>query len=146
MTLEYRKGDLLASELDIVAHGCNTLGLMGAGIAKQFKLQYPEMFKEYQKLCEKSQFLTGNCFVWTAPSGRIICNLGTQNYPGANATLKNIENSFREMFAKLSLKPGTKIGIPKIGCGFGGLKWNDVGQIVERLGNEFNVHFIVFVF
>lgn len=56
MSIEFVRGDLLASSLPAVAHGCNCAGAMGKGIALDFKRRFPKMFTEYKALCKKVFF------------------------------------------------------------------------------------------
>lgn len=137
--------NLFTLEVDAYAQGCNTLGLMGAGIAKQFRDLYPEMADAYKEVCKRSGYskeLCGSFFLWEK-STPIIYNLFTQFQPGRHPEneyqhcLEIIQQCFYEMFnsaVKLDLKT---IGIPCIGAGIYRLKWDDVlEQIIQAYDNS----------
>jgi len=135
MGIEFVTGDLFSVKADGYAHGCNCKGVMGAGIAVEFRKRYPEMFKEYKKRCEDGSFNLGSCFFWDAPSGETIYNLATQPYPGAYASLEVIKTALQTMLnGAIYTKPlGHRIAMPRIGCGYGGLSWEEVKPLIEHV-------------
>jgi O-acetyl-ADP-ribose deacetylase (regulator of RNase III) len=137
MPVEYRTGDLFASDASGLAHGCNCQGVMCAGIAVQFRKRYPEMFKQYRERCLNGSFGVGSCFAWDAPDGKTIYNLGTQPYPGACAKLEYIQTALTTMLRMPTKKNQLirTIALPRIGCGFGGLNWLDVKKVIEQVAN-----------
>jgi O-acetyl-ADP-ribose deacetylase (regulator of RNase III) len=132
MKFEYHKGDLLASDEAVLAHGCNTHGVMGAGIAAQFSVRYPQMQAEYSKLCSQKHFVPGSAMRWDelgiglVPQ-RIIFNLATQDRPGPHARCEWVYLSFRNMAEQMMALRLDRVAIPKIGCGIGGLDWDRRG-------------------
>lgn len=136
--IEYVTGDLLKSaEIDI-AHGCNTAGVMGAGIARVIAEMHPEVRHTYQRRCVKTRdFVLGTAQPVIVPisqhnaSMRTIWNLGTQRNPGADATLWGIMLSFGNMFEQMVAWQVDRVAIPRIGCGIGGLKWDDVARTID---------------
>lgn len=146
MPVEYHTGDLFLSGADAFAHGCNCIGVMGAGIAVRFRSRYPEMFEEYVSRCKNGLFKVGSIYAYSAPSDETIYNLGTQPYPGACAKLEFIETCLEAMLNHATVsKPNIRtIALPRIGCGFGGLNWLDVKQIVENAGNTTKINLLVY--
>lgn len=146
MPVEYRTGDLFLSDADALAHGCNCQGVMGAGIAVQFKKRYPEMFKQYQEECRTKRFVIGSVLPYFASDGRLIFNLGTQKYPGPNADLKAIEHCLYVITSYPTRKNETlkSIALPRIGCGLGGLSWKDVQEVIEGVGAFTKINLIVY--
>jgi O-acetyl-ADP-ribose deacetylase (regulator of RNase III) len=135
MTINYIDGDLLASNERIIAHGCNTRGVMGAGIAAQIAKRWPDLLAEYKHACYHDQFVLGSALRYHDPEG-IIFNLGTQIDPGADARAHGITLSFANMFQQMaalwhSFKLPMQVGIPRIGCGIGGLKWPVVETLIK---------------
>jgi O-acetyl-ADP-ribose deacetylase (regulator of RNase III) len=133
MPIEHRIGNLFDSkDLDALAHGTNTLGVMGAGIAVEFKRRYPEMYRLYNKLGLQGSLEVGFVMPWYVQPPAIF-NLMTQGHKGRTilpATLKAIKESVEEMFIHAENTRIKRIGIPKIGAGLGGLDWNDVEKVL----------------
>lgn len=131
-------GDVFAIEgVTNYAHGCNCSGAMGKGIAVQFREKFPEMYQEYKRLCKMDNFHLGDIFVYNYGNG-FVFNLGTQQSWKTKAELNAIENSLKKMFDYASENNVSKIAIPKIGAGLGGLKWEDVKEIIENIANEYS--------
>lgn len=71
--LSYLKGDLLSSPAQVQVNTVNTVGVMGKGIALQFKNKYPDMFKAYQKVCEKQLLDVGKLYLWKSLTNGCLC-------------------------------------------------------------------------
>lgn len=147
MPVEYVSGDLFTSNAQALAHGCNCQGVMGAGIAVQFKKRYPEMFRQYQHICQVKSFIPGAFYRYKAPDDRLIYNLATQVYPGAHARIEWVSACLQSMVGLHSSEFGpvnSSIAIPRIGCGLGGLLWPDVKKVIEDVGNSTTVKLVVY--
>ena len=146
MPIKFTSGDLLADEeLEAVAHGCNCVGLMGAGIAKSIAERYPKMYEEYRDLCKQKKFNLGDIFVWRSDNGKYVFNLATQSHTGPNAKYTAIQKSIRKMLDYASQHNIINIGVPRIGCGIGGLNWNMVSTILKDCSAEHpKPHLIVY--
>lgn len=132
MPIEERIGDLFAqADLPALAHGCNCAGAMGAGIAVQFKKRWPAMYEDYRARCKDGRFRPGDVFAWEE-AGRTVFNLGTEEHWRKGATLDYIERSVRAMLAEAEARGVTRVGLPRIGAGYGGLAWADVRATLER--------------
>lgn len=136
-------GDLFDSGLPAIGHGCNCLGMMNAGIAKQFRRRYPDMHWKYWLLCSNGLFTLGQIFVWEQPGGPVIYNLATQPVPGPTARLRAIETSVRAALADAAERRIPQLGIPRIGAGIGGLNWLDVSSTLEVVAAESPVELVV---
>lgn len=142
MPIEYQTGDLFTTSAQALAHGCNCKGVMGAGIALAFRRRYTGMFNGYRSMCLNGNFQPGDYFAYSAPDGKIILNLATQVYPGACAKVEWIESALTKVLEDL---PNLKtIALPQIGAGLGGLDWEDVKDMLERLANKTETLFIVY--
>lgn len=141
-------GDLLApGGPTAIAHGCNTGGIMGAGIAKQIRERFPAAFEQYKKRCRAGQFSLGDVDHWHGRVGERIYDvfsLGTQVTTGRDARLVAIEDSMRRMVAIAERLKIDAIGMPKIGCGLGGLAWAHVAQIVHEITGETKIKILVY--
>jgi O-acetyl-ADP-ribose deacetylase (regulator of RNase III) len=146
--LTERIGDLFEQhDLDALAHGVNLVGAMGRGIAADFKERWPEMFHAYEAWC-RTGVQPGAIFVWRGPP--LIYNLATQRRPGAHATLAAIETSVHAMLAdaaslKRNINCGDieRIGIPRLGSGLGGLRWEAVRPVLEAAARDSAVELVV---
>src|SRR5690606_26182344 len=117
-------GDLFTTDLPAIGHGCNTTGVMGAGIAREFATRYPSMYATYQQQCRTSKFQLGDILVWQAD--RVIYNLATQPLPGPHANLDAIRTAVTRAVHDAQQRGITAIGLPRIGAGLGGLNWPEV--------------------
>jgi len=142
--IEERIGDLFAQEdLKALAHGCNCAGAMGKGIAVGFKERYPQMYKLYQSFC-KAGAVPGEVFpYYDRDTDVVIYNLMTQRHWTTPATIEAIEQSVRTMMEMLQDIQIKTVGIPKIGCGLGGLNWDDVRPTLDELSCEHGVTIVV---
>ena len=127
------RGDIFnIKDVNSYAHGCNCAGAMGKGIALQFKNKYPKMYSEYRAMCKDGLFNPGDVFDYNYGNGHIY-NLGTQVSWKTKARLEYIENSVGRMLELAASDNVTKIALPAIGAGLGGLNWNDVKEILNRV-------------
>lgn len=152
-------GNLLNTNINIIAHQVNCQGVIGAGVAKQIKEKYPAVYKDYKRLCENTSDkmdLLGTCLVSTEQENKMICNLfGQYNY-GRNGTYTNTSYLTSAIFAMISTleqiynikdktHPQLVIAIPyKIGCGLGGGDWEEVKTIFENIERNYNVLFVAY--
>lgn len=143
MTLQHRGGNLFASELPALGHGCNCAGAMGKGIAVEFRRRWPAMFEEYKRRCADGSFKPGDLLVWEA-ADRVVFNLGTQRTWRTKAELWAIEKSVRKMieWAEQHGVPG--VALPRIGAGLGGLAWRDVAATLDSVAATTSVEVVVF--
>ena len=118
------------------AHGCNCAGAMGKGIALQFKNKHPKMYSEYHTLCKEGLFNPGDVFDYDYGNGHIY-NLATQISWKTKARLLYIENAVGRMLELATLDNVTKIALPAIGAGLGGLDWNDVKDILNKVSANY---------
>jgi O-acetyl-ADP-ribose deacetylase (regulator of RNase III) len=145
MSVELVTGDLFASGLPALAHGCNCKGTMGKGIAAEFKRRWPAMYAEYHQHCQDGRFTLGDVFSWS--DGTItIFNLATQeSYRGkVRAEIGAIESALTKMLDLAVERRLPAVGLPRIGAGLGGLDWSEVRAVIERLGEPSPVKLVVF--
>jgi O-acetyl-ADP-ribose deacetylase (regulator of RNase III) len=143
MPVEHRTGDLFTQpDLVALAHGCNCAGAMGAGIAIQFKKQWPAMYTEYKRRCADKTFVPGDVFVWEA-GPLTIFNLGTEKHWRLGAEMHFIEQSVHAMLREAATRGIAAIGLPRIGAGYGKLPWNDVQATLERASSASAVRLVV---
>lgn len=137
MTFQIIRGDLFDAPLSsAIGHGCNTKGFMGAGIAKQFRDRFPQMYEYYRGECANGNAALGEVFMWFEPTGQIICNMFTQPDPGPCADRSAIVTAVTNSFNILAEMGCYELSIPMIGCGIGGLDWADVSDDLNNLSEH----------
>ncbi|MDE6303910.1 MAG: macro domain-containing protein [Paramuribaculum sp.] len=131
------KGDIFnICGVSSYAHGCNCAGAMGKGIALQFRNKYPEMYSEYKAMCKVKAYRPGDVFDYNYGEGHIY-NLGTQATWRTKARIIYIEQSIKKMLELAAKENVTKIALPAIGAGLGGLKWDEVKEVLNRVSVDY---------
>ena len=131
---EYFKTDALEFHAPALAHGVNIMGLMGGGIALQIAQKYPMVESAYRNACETRKLRIGGCFpVTTSRAGApyVIYNLATQVQPGPHGSLTAVDIAIGRMVEHALDNGIDHIAMPRIGCGIGGLRWQDVMFILN---------------
>ena len=125
--ITWTEGDLFTCGIPAIAHGVNCSGVMGAGIAVQFRQRYPQMYESYRKRCLRGEMKPGDVMPWKHDDGTVIFNLATQALPGPFANPWMITAAIGRMITEAYHDFGvTRIAMPMIGCGLGGLTGNDL--------------------
>ncbi len=128
--MEIRIGNIFDSSSKTLVNTVNCVGVMGKGIALDFKNRYPLMFKEYVQLCSKGEVKPGQPYYYSDLSGASILNFPTKDHWRSPSKLSYIVKGldwFRENYGKLGI---TSIAFPPLGCGNGGLTWSIVGPLM----------------
>ncbi len=148
MPIHFVSGDIFLNEhkAQAFAQGCNCQGVMGAGIAVRFKEEYPEMFNEYRRRCKAKprEFNAGDAFLWREKDKPFVFNLGTQESPGRHATYQAVEKALHNMMSQADIEGITSIAVPRIGAGYGGLKWGKVREVVEKVFEKWSGDLFVY--
>jgi O-acetyl-ADP-ribose deacetylase (regulator of RNase III) len=133
--IEFATGNLLEAPVEALVNTVNTAGVMGRGIALQFKQAYPAMFRAYETACKSDQVKLGQIYVFDlgglVGGPRWIINFPTKGHWRAASRLKDIEAGLQDLVATIKRLGIRSIAIPPLGCGNGGLDWNDVRPLIE---------------
>jgi O-acetyl-ADP-ribose deacetylase (regulator of RNase III) len=146
--IEYTSGDILQCEADALVNTVNCVGVMGRGIALQFKNVYPENFKAYEAACKREAVQPGRMFVFetgqlTLP--RFIINFPTKRHWRGKSRIEDIDAGLVDLVNVIRNKGIRSIAIPPLGAGLGGLDWNEVRPRIERaLAELADVRVLVF--
>ena len=134
MKIEYRKGNLFETELKVILHGCNDMGVRGSGVAKIVRENYPEAYEKYMQVYEK-EGLAGGIIIPAFSNGKVIVNAISQHGYGRNGQRFVNYEWIASIFAKLnvycSVNAETHIAMPQIGAGLGGGSWEVISAIIE---------------
>ena len=129
--LIYHRTSIFDSRAQTVVNTVNCVGVMGKGIAARFKEQYPDMFLAYRDICAKKLLEPGKLWLWKAPD-RWILNFPTKRHWRHPSKLEWIDAGLRKFVAEYENRGVTEISFPRLGCGNGGLDWDDVRPLMER--------------
>jgi len=147
--IEYKSGNLLQSDVEALVNTVNTAGVMGKGIALQFKQAFPENFAAYEKAAKRQEILPGKMFVYETgqfTNPRYIINFPTKRHWRGKARLDDIEAGLHDLVNIIREKRIRSIAIPPLGCGFGGLNWEEVRPlIVTAIKSAQDVHAWVYL-
>lgn len=141
--LIHREGNIWTTDARAVGQGVNLRGVMGSGIALQFKNYWPEMYEEYRGLCLRGTFPPGDVHVWGVPSvvegepRRFIFNISTQIDPGANASYRLILKGVQRALQVADVMQLGTLALPRIGSGVGGLDEGKVEGILDALAQSY---------
>ncbi|HHX18167.1 MAG TPA: macro domain-containing protein [Clostridium sp.] len=127
----YRIGDMFKSEADCLINTVNCEGYMGKGIAYQFKLLFPENYKDYIKACKTGHLRIGTLHYYKE-RGKVLINFPTKNKWRENSRIEYIEKGLNELVKLLPMLDVHTIAIPPLGCGNGGLEWSEVKGLIEK--------------
>ncbi len=142
--LTFTKGDLFNCGAQILVNTVNCVGVMGKGIALEFKKRYPQMFVAYRKRCLEETFIPGDLFIWDDVLVKII-NFPTKDHWRNPSKYKYIEDGLKSLRTYLrGYSKETRIAIPPLGCGNGGLDWNIVKPMMELALEDLNCDIIIY--
>jgi O-acetyl-ADP-ribose deacetylase (regulator of RNase III) len=144
--IHYTTGDILQDDAEAVVNTVNCVGVMGRGIALQFKNQYPENFKAYTTACKDDLVQPGRMFIhetgeFTGP--KFIINFPTKRHWRGKSRLEDIDSGLTVLAEEIVRLKIRSIAIPPLGSGLGGLDWQEVKQRIEKTFeglNEIDVH------
>lgn len=128
------EGNLLDSRVDALVNTVNTVGVMGKGIALQFKRAFPAMFESYARAAKRGDLEIGRMHVWhtgllDGPS--VVINFPTKRHWRGASKLGDIEAGLNDLVDVIRQEEIRSIAIPPLGCGNGGLDWTDVESLIR---------------
>ena len=127
-------GNLLDADVDALVNTVNTVGVMGKGIALQFKNAFPSNFKAYEKACKSSEVILGKMFVFDngqLTNPRWIVNFPTKGHWRSQSRIKDVEAGLDDLRSTITELGISSIALPPLGCGNGGLDWADIRPLIE---------------
>jgi O-acetyl-ADP-ribose deacetylase (regulator of RNase III) len=133
--IEYVTGDILASDAEALVNTVNCVGIMGRGIALQFKNAFPENFKTYAKACHLEQVQPGRMFVFEnnrLHEPKYIINFPTKRHWKGKSRMADIESGLIALKHEITERRIRSIAIPPLGSGLGGLDWSEVRPRIEK--------------
>lgn len=125
-------GDIFESKCSTIVNTVNCVGVMGKGIALEFKKRYPEMYIDYVKKCNAGMVKTGEPYVFVNEDGSRILNFPTKDHWRSPSRLSYVVEGLEWFVKNYKKYQISSIAFPPLGCGNGGLTWEVVGSIMYQ--------------
>ncbi len=131
--IEFRTGDILRADAEALVNTVNCIGIMGRGLALQFKNEFPDNFKAYTNACARKDLQPGRMFVFETGQlkPKYVINFPTKRHWRGKSRMEDIEAGLRALVDEIRVRRISSIAIPPLGAGLGGLNWADVRSRIE---------------
>lgn len=133
--IHFKTGDILAEDVEALVNTVNCVGVMGRGVALQFKKRFPDNFRAYSMACGRGEVQPGRMFVFETrrlTNPRYIINFPTKRHWRGNSRLEDIEAGLRDLTRRIRDRGIRSIALPPLGSGLGGLDWSAVRRHIEE--------------
>ncbi len=133
--IRYKTGDLLAEDAEVLVNAVNCVGVMGRGIALRFRKAFPENFRAHAEACRRGEVRPGRMFVFETgalANPRCIVNFPTKRHWRDDSRIGDIQAGLEDLVTVIRERDIRSIAVPPLGCGLGGLEWDDVRPRIER--------------
>lgn len=137
--IELKEGDILQVDAEALVNTVNCVGIMGRGIALQFRKAFPENYKAYKALCDKKQLHPGIVFVYDLSrlqNPRYVINFPTKRHWKGKSRIEDIEAGLKTLADEVRSRNIQSVAVPPLGCGLGGLDWDEVRPRIEDAFRE----------
>ena len=146
--IEYKTGDILTEDSEALVNTVNCVGIMGRGVALQFKNAFPKNFKAYAAACSRNEVQPGRMFVFETgqlTNPRYIINFPTKRHWRGKSRMEDIDAGLEALKEEIRSRGIRSIALPPLGSGLGGLEWKQVRPRIERaLGHLDTVRVVIF--
>ena len=146
--ITFKTGNILVEDAEAIVNTVNCVGVMGRGIALQFKNVFPENFAAYAKACKREEVTPGKMFIFETgelTNPKYIINFPTKRHWKGKSRIEDIDAGLSALAADIRERQIQSIAVPPLGCGLGGLDWGLVRSRIEAtLGQLKDVAVIVF--
>ncbi len=134
--VELRSGNILDADTEALVNTVNTVGVMGKGIALQFRQAFPRNYEVYRRACERGEVQPGKMLV--VPTDRLenpryVVNFPTKRHWKGKSRVEDIEAGLEALVAEIRRLNIRSVAIPPLGCGNGGLDWEAVRPLIVRV-------------
>ena len=140
MTTTYvTSGNILHDESKAIVIPVNTMGIAGAGLARQWKIQYPDEHRLYVEVCKGHRLNIGDVLaLMSVPDCLFLC-FPTKIVPQKRSELVWIKDGLPDLVRLVSTLQMKSLALPALGCGLGGLPWRDVKPLIEKHLGDLNI-------
>jgi O-acetyl-ADP-ribose deacetylase (regulator of RNase III) len=132
--IRFLRGNLFDSDAEALVNTVNTHGVMGKGIALEFKKRFPANYEFYRQACEQGQVQIGKMLVFPTQSlqPQYIINFPTKQHWRGRSKLEYIQRGLQDLVCVVQQQRIRSIALPPLGCGHGGLRWEQVKPLIEQ--------------
>lgn len=133
--LQFKSGNLLEADAEALVNTVNCVGVMGKGIALQFKRAFPENMRAYERACKTKQLVPGRLLVFETgaiANPKFIVNFPTKLHWKEKSKIEFIQTGLTALVNEVIRLQLRSIAIPPLGCGNGGLDWSAVYPLIEE--------------
>lgn len=137
--IDYTTGDILQTDAEALVNTVNCVGVMGRGIALQFKNTFPANFDAYAEACKRDEVQPGRMFVYETgfmQTPKYIINFPTKRHWRGKSRIEDIEAGLRALVEEIRTRGIRSIAIPPLGSGLGGLDWAQVRACIDAAMRE----------
>ena len=137
--IEPTRGNILTDDAEALVNTVNCVGVMGKGIALQFKKAFPENFRAYETACRREEVRPGHMFVFETGqmfNPRYIINFPTKRHWRDKSRYEDIESGLKALVREVRQRKIRSIAVPPLGSGLGGLQWSRVKAMIEAAFEE----------
>lgn len=125
-------GNMFCSDAQTLVNTVNCVGVMGKGIALEFKKRFPEMYEDYVRRCDRKAVKLGEPYVYEDKSGVKILNFPTKDHWRSSSRLSDIADGLTYLIEHYEQWGIKSMSMPPLGCGNGGLDWSEVGPLIYQ--------------
>ncbi len=129
--LRFVSGNLFDSKAQALVNTVNCVGVMGKGIALEFKHRFPEMFEDYRHRCENEEIQPGVLTIYKDREPWVI-NFPTKRHWRGDSRIEDIEAGLIALVGHIKEWGLHSLALPALGCGHGGLNWSEVRPLIDR--------------
>ena len=142
--IRYIEGDIFKRPAQVIVNTVNTVGVMGKGIALEFKKRYPDMFQAYRDICDRRKLKTGSLMLYYEPDHWVLLFPTKENWRNPSR-MEYIEAGLAKFCRTYAEKGITSVAFPKLGCGNGELNWSEVQPVMEKYLKDLPIDIYIYL-
>jgi len=127
------RGSLFEAPVACIVNPVNCVGVMGKGLALEFKQKYPKVFSDYEHMCRRGDLKPGVLHTYQLEDGKWVVNFPTKTAWRQPSKIEYIRSGLPVLSEFVLLNAIASIAIPALGCGLGGLSWSSVKREIETV-------------
>ena len=133
--IQFEEGDILHADAEALVNTVNCVGIMGRGIALQFRKEFPENYKAYKAVCNRKELHPGMMLVFDLnrfENPRYVINFPTKRHWRGKSRVEDIQSGLAALVEEVRRRSIESVAVPPLGCGLGGLDWGQVRPLIEE--------------